>query len=159
MTEDQQKGLSRLLDRLGTALLGLKSAVENLEKRVDDGVGKLLSQGSAQLTEFALLKQSLEEARKDVEQAERAVDDLRHDLTPVRGIPLPPRDNRDDSIELGPAKVPVRIVERLGRALPWVVLGGLVTLGLLLAAVWLSGARLAVEEKHPSQTHQQGDRP
>lgn len=156
MTEEQQKGLTRLLDRLGSALLGLKAAVESLEKRVSEDVQKLLAQGSAQLTEFALLKQAIQEARKDVDDAERAIDRLRGDLTPVRGVPLPPR--ADDSIELGPVKVPITVGERVVRSLPIAVLGGVIALCLIALALWLSGARVAVEEQpvHKDQT-QQGD--
>lgn len=166
MTEEQQKGLTRLLERLGSALLGLKGSVENLDKRFEDGLGKILSQGSAQLTEFALLKQAIQEARTDVADAEKAVDELRRDLTPVHGVPLlPRREHDDDSIELGPAKVPARFVERVGRNLPWIVAGAIVALTLLVFAVYASGARLVVEEKRSQprhdeqqqQHHEQGD--
>jgi hypothetical protein len=153
MSDEQQKGLTRLLERLGTALLGLKAAVERLEKRVEDGVDKMLAQGSMQLTEFALLKQSIEEARRDVEQAEKAVDELRHDLTPVRGVPLPPSrpDDRPESIEFGPAKFPIHALERFGRATPWLALGFIVGLAAVAAALWMSGARFQIDQQQQHQ--------
>lgn len=163
MTEDQQKGVSKLLDRLGSALLGLKSAVEKAHQASDDAHKALLSQGNAHLTQLALLEKSISEARKDVENAEDAVTDLRRDLTPLR-VPTHRREEhseRPESIELGPVKMSVKLGERLGRALPWITFGFLVAVIAIAAALWLSGARVQVKDEQPaSATYpRSGDQP
>lgn len=180
MTEEQQKGLAQLLDRLGSNLSGLKKAVESATngmlavkdaveksgKTNADAFDKVLAQNSTVLTEIKLLAKDIAEARADVKNVDDSIDDVRRDLTPVRGVPHQPRrDQDDDSVELGPAKVPARFFERIGRNLPWIVAGAIVALALLVFAVYASGARLVVEEKRSQprhdeqqqQHHEQGD--
>jgi hypothetical protein len=165
--EDLRERQNKLLDKLGNALLGLKAAIEALRADTDTAHAAQLAQGNAHLTQMALVRQQLEdldkldqipallvaiaEARRDIERVDRSVDDVRRDFTPVHGTPLATREeiDRPESIELGPAKVPLKLAERLGRGLPLIAGGFIIGLAAIIIALWLSGARLLVTDQSP----------
>lgn len=150
--EDPRERQNRLLERLGNALLSLKAAIEILRKENTEAHAAQVGHGQAHLTQMVRLTDALNEARKDIERAERTVDDLRRDITPVHGTPLATREEleRPESIELGPVKVPAKTIDGLGRALPFIVAGFVLGLAALIVALWLSGTRLLVADRPPA---------
>lgn len=126
-----------LLMRLGDAILGHTSTLKAARGQIAAYHKEALAQGSALLTEIKLLRQAIEHQDDDLRE-------IRRDVTPLR-VPLPPRE-REDSVEVGPVKVPATLLARFVRSLPVLVLGFIIALCLLALALWLSGARLQVTD-------------
>ncbi len=128
MTDRQQEGLSKLLERLGDALLSIKSHLERVERVEAEAHKEISGQNSALMTEIKLLRQALDEARNDVAR-------VRSDLTPVHGIPLPVHEEKSSGVAIGPVKMSTKAVGKLGKGLPWIAFGLLLALAIAVVVL------------------------
>ena len=142
LTDRQQEGLSKLLDRLGNSLLAIIDRLDRLDNGGAAAHDKILAQGSALMTELKLLRQALDEARHDVEKI--------RDNTPVHPVPLHIEKEKSSGVAIGPVKMSSKDAAKIGRNLPWIAFGVLLALILVvlsvIAIVKASGVHLTGDE-------------
>jgi hypothetical protein len=142
---------ARLLRSVGNSLLMVKGALDRFEQAQRDNHAATTGQLSSLMTEIKLLGAGINETRRDVE---KSADRIREDMTPVHGTPIPTREELAIEISTSGVKASANAIAKFGLGLPWMVLGLLIGMGLLIFALWASGARLLVREQSPMATQQ-----
>lgn len=150
--------LARVADELAQVKVAMRHAANTMlavyraEQRIEKTVGEHAKTSERIETKLTTLGERIAVALSKLSDVEDSIDDVHDDITGQHKLPPPEtKETRQESIELGPAKVPVSVLERMGRALPWIVLGVILTVAALICALWMSGARLQVDESHHAQ--------